>query len=292
MTVSCLGMLFLRYLPRTFALRSVDERTHPRRSGRRGRVLSVASATSLCVAGRGVARGDGAHLVRFYIDVAAQEKELPWRHLHGAAHAVVYSLIREQDPAAAQALHDHGWQASSLRPVGVSPPVFTDAPRKRGSYMLSQNGRIWFGSPVSTLAGFLLASVAGRTELRWGTVTLTVKGVQLEPTGSGDESEVVLDTRSPVLVKRSVDRFLLPEDDGYVEALRQNIRHKADLLGLPGESEVDVLEAGPRRRYEVSGGLRIGATVKLRCAADPRLLIALREWGLGLGNIQGFGWVR
>jgi CRISPR-associated endoribonuclease Cas6 len=141
------------------------------------------------------------------------------------------------------------------------------------------------------LAASLLAGVTSRQELRWGPVVLSIKGTQLEPFAS-QESPAVLATRSPVLVKAGESRYLLPNDTGYVDALLANIRHKADLLGLPGDAELEVLAAGPRRRFDVSGGIRIGATATIRLRADPRLTTALREWGLGMGNIQGFGWVR
>ncbi|HEY0698874.1 MAG TPA: CRISPR-associated endoribonuclease Cas6 [Micromonospora sp.] len=229
--------------------------------------------------------------MRFYADVAGPTGQLPWKYVHGVAHAVVYSVIGDQAPTLAAQLHDSGWQGSSLRPVGISPPVFVGAPKKSGAYMMSPNGRIWFGSPIPAVAASLLAGVASRRELRWGPVTLTVKGAQMEQTVSTDCS-AVLETRSPVLVKAREERYLLPDDDGYVPALLANIRHKADVLGLPGDAGIEVLSAGPRRRYDVSGGIRIGATATVRLDADPRLISALREWGLGLSNIQGFGWVR
>ncbi|WP_320064292.1 CRISPR-associated endoribonuclease Cas6 [Micromonospora sp. RTGN7] len=229
--------------------------------------------------------------MRFYADVSGPTAPLPWKYVHGVAHAVVYGLIADQAPALATHLHDAGWQQSSLKPVGISPPVFSDAPKKRSAYMMSPNGRIWFGSPIPTLAGNLLAGLISRRELRWGPVTLTVKGAQLEPLAA-PESPAVLETRSPIVVKGEEDRYLLPDDAGFVPALLANIRHKADVLGLPGDAELEVLSAGPRRRYEVANGIRIGATAKIRLTADPRLIGALREWGLGLSNIQGFGWVR
>ncbi|MFC8849726.1 MULTISPECIES: CRISPR-associated endoribonuclease Cas6 [unclassified Micromonospora] len=230
--------------------------------------------------------------MRFYVDVAGPDAALPWRYVHGVAHAVVYNVIGEQAPALATQLHDGGWAPpNSPRPVGISPPVFVGARRKPRAYMMSSTGRIWFGSPIPAVAASLLAGITTRRELRWGPVTLTVKGAQLEQTG-GPESSVVLETRSPVLVKAKENRYLLPDDDGYVGALLANIRHKADLLGLPGDAALEVLAAGPRRRFEVSGGIRIGATATVRLDADARLIGALREWGLGLSNIQGFGWVR
>lgn len=229
--------------------------------------------------------------MRFYVDVAGADAELPWKDVHGVAHAVVYRVLGEQASALSAQLHNDGWASTPLRPVGISPPVFTGARRKPHAYMMSPNGRIWFGSPIPALAAALLAGVAGLRALRWGPVTLRVKGVQLVPP-AGPETTTVLETRSPLLVKAKEGRYLMPDDDGFVDALLANIRRKADMLGLPGDAGIEVLASGPRRRFEVSGGIRIGTTAKVRLDADPRLIGALREWGLGLSNIQGFGWVR
>jgi CRISPR-associated endoribonuclease Cas6 len=133
--------------------------------------------------------------------------------------------------------------------------------------------------------------MAGRKELRWGSLGLAVRGVELEVPPDHRSGQAEFATVSPVLVK-SESRYLLPGDALYVDRLTHNVRHKADVLGLPGDAEVEVLDAGPRRGFEVAGAKRIGATVRLRMAAAPALLDALYEWGLGLATVQGFGWVR
>ncbi len=88
--------------------------------------------------------------MRFFADVAGPEAPLPWEYVHGVVYAVVYNVLRTQNPALATQLHNNGWASSSLRPIGVSPPTFSDAPRYPGVYMMSPNGRIWFGSPFPT----------------------------------------------------------------------------------------------------------------------------------------------
>lgn len=94
--------------------------------------------------------------MRFYADGAGPSGELPWKYVHGVAHAVVYSVIGDQAPMLAAELHDSGWQRSGLRPIGISPPVFIGAPKRRSAYMMSPNGRIWFGSPIPALATVFL----------------------------------------------------------------------------------------------------------------------------------------
>jgi len=229
--------------------------------------------------------------VRFRVDVAASKPVLPWRDVHGPARAVVYDLIESQDAAVASELHDLGWQGSSLRPLGVSPPLFSGTQRRAGAYLASSDGVISMGSPVPRIAACLLAALAGQSELRWGSVVLSVKGVQLDSIASHAGGVAVFETVSPVLVKHE-DLFLVPTDAHFQERLTHNLRHKADVLGLPNEVEVEVLDSGPRRRFDMPKGFRIGATARVRVVGAPQLLDALYEWGLGLSTVEGFGWIR
>lgn len=230
-------------------------------------------------------------MARVRVDVSATEAVMDWRNVHGPARAVAYALIGASEPELARQLHDSGWEGTTLRPVGISPPLFVGALPRHGTYTTSRNGSIWLGSPVPQIASALLKGIAGRKELQWGALRLPIRGVELEwpPDHRYGEAEFV--TVSPVLVKKD-SRFLLPCDDGYVDRLTHNLRHKADVLGLPNTLEVEVLNAGPRRVFEVGNAKRVGATVRLRIAAAPSLLDALYEWGLGLNTLQGFGWLQ
>ncbi|WP_233509739.1 CRISPR-associated endoribonuclease Cas6 [Actinomadura craniellae] len=226
------------------------------------------------------------------VDVGAEASHVPWPEVHGAARGVMYGLLGEQDAGLATELHDVGWQGHTLRPLGISPPVFQVAKRPKGVYPASGTGSLWLGSPVPRIAGCLLAALAGRQVIRWGSVHLKVRGMQLEPAPDHAKGEAVFDTVSPVVVRHE-SRYLLPGDAAYVERLTHNLRHKADVLGLPSaEIGVEVLGAGGRRRFEVNDAVRIGARARLRVSADPALLDALYDWGLGLNTNQGFGWVR
>jgi CRISPR-associated endoribonuclease Cas6 len=188
-------------------------------------------------------------------------------------------------------LHDSGWRRSALRPVGISPPLFVGAARQHGVYTTSAKGSFWLGSPVPQIASALLKAVTGRKELRWGGLGMAIHGTELEWSPDHSSGEAYLATVSPVLVKKD-SRFLLPGDAGYAERLTHNLRHKADVLGVPNEVDVEILEAGPRRVFDVAGAKRVGANVRLRITAAPALLDALYEWGLGLNTVQGFGWVQ
>jgi CRISPR-associated endoribonuclease Cas6 len=225
------------------------------------------------------------------LDVSAAESTLDWRDVHGPARAVFYALIESKEPDLARELHDEGWQGSTLRPAGISPPLFAGAARRRGVYTTSGSGSVWLGSPVPRIAAALLRAVSELRELRWGGSRLAVQGADLEWAPDHSAGNAVFQAISPVLVKRE-SRFLLPGDDGFTDRLEHNLRHKADVLGLPSEVNVEVLDAGPRRVFDVAGAKRVGATARLRIIAAPSLLDALYDWGLGLNTIQGFGWVK
>lgn len=229
--------------------------------------------------------------MRFRVDVAASAPSIAWSDVHGPARGVVYDLIKGQDPELATELHERGWQGHSLRPLGISPPLFAGTKNRKGIYTTSANGSLWFGSPVPRIAGCLLAALASRAEIRWGRTTLTVKGVQVDGTPDHSGGQAVFESVSPVIIKHE-SRYLVPDDAHYVERLTHNLRHKADSLDLPNQVEVEVLAAGERRRFDVQKGLRIGATARLQVRAAPPLLDALYDWGLGLNNNQAFGWVR
>ncbi|SDG52540.1 CRISPR-associated endoribonuclease Cas6 [Sinosporangium album] len=229
--------------------------------------------------------------MRFRVDVAAGHARMEWPDVHGPARAVVHDLIRSQDAELAAELHSHGWGGTPPRPLGVSPPVFTGTRRTKGAYMTSDTGSLWLGSPIPQIALCMLAGLAGRHELHWGRVPLRVKGVQLEHGPDHSSGRAEFASVSPVLVKHH-DLYLLPDDPQYGKRLAHNLRHKAEILDLPRDVEVEIVEAGPRRRFEVQGALRIGATVRLRVVAAPALLDACHQGGIGLATNQGFGWLR
>jgi CRISPR-associated endoribonuclease Cas6 len=230
-------------------------------------------------------------MARVRVDVSASEPVMSWPDVHGPARAVVYALIGASEPDLARQLHDAGWQGSTLRPVGISPPLFVGAARRHGTYTTSGTGSVWFGSPVPEIAAAIMKGLAGLNEIRWGGANLTVQGKELEAGPDYRSGHADFVSVSPVLVKKE-SRFLLPEDSAYAERLTHNLRHKADVLGLPNEVSVEVLDSGPRRVFDVAGAKRVGANARLRISAAPRLLGALYEWGVGLNTVQGFGWLQ
>jgi len=173
----------------------------------------------------------------------------------------------------------------------MSAPRFQGGRETPGGYLTSKSGALWFGSPVPDIAGALLKGIAGRRDIRWGAALLGVKGVALEPPPDFSSGEAVLSTMTPVLVKLD-DRYIFPEHPRYAEVLVRNLAHKADVLGLPNQVDVEVLSAGSRRKFLVQRAPRHGCTIKARVSAAPALLDALYDWGLGVYTNQGFGWIR
>lgn len=229
--------------------------------------------------------------MRIKVDVGADVRSLRWEEVHGPARAVAYELLGSQDTELARSLHDVGWEGSPLKPLGLSSPQFWRAPRRRGVYTTSRQGALWFGSPIPRIAGALMAGLATRTEIRWGSATLRIRGIGVDVGPPAADGEVELVSATPVVVKHE-DRYLLPGEAWYVERLQHNLAHKADVLGLPAPRDVRVIEAGPRRRFTVRGTPRLGAVVRVRMTADARFVEALRSWGMGLDTVQGFGWIR
>lgn len=230
-------------------------------------------------------------MARVRVDVAAAEPVMKWADVHGAARANLYKVIGASAPDLATELHDHGWNGGTLRPVAISPPFFTGAPARKGVYTTSRAGSVWFGSPVPKIAAAIMKGISSLQELRWGSVSLKIQGKELEWPGDYDSGQAIFTSRSPILVKQD-SKPLLPGEAGYVDVLTHNLRHKADVLSLPNKVAIEVLDAGPKRTFMVSGARRTGAVATLKVTADPALLAALHECGLGLNTVQGFGWLR
>ena len=229
--------------------------------------------------------------MRVRVDVEADASSMRWEDVHGPARGVVYGLLRCENAALAETLHNEGWNGHPLKPLGLTSPQFRGAPRKKGVYTTSADGSVWFGSPVPEIATVLISGLASRRELVWGAVRLRVKGVAVETDAPAVDGPVELETATPMVIKHE-NRHLLPGEAHYVERLQHNLAHKADVLGLRAPEELRVLEAGPRRRFTVRAAPRVGAQVRVFMEAEARFVAALRSWGMGLETVQGFGWIR
>lgn len=232
--------------------------------------------------------------MRFRVDVTAPSGTLAWQDVLGPCRGWFYGLLAEQVPALGAALHERGFGRAGMRPLGCSGPVFPRQRPSRGSFAVGGAGSIWLASPVQEIAASLAAALVERSEVRWGETRWPVRGVALEPAPDFSAGVVEWTTTTPVVLKGGGrdNKFLLPDDTEYEARLAANLRRKAEALGLPAEAAVEVVKAGPRRLFRVDGSAWVGATLVARVEAPPDTLSAVWSWGLGMGNIMGFGWVR
>jgi CRISPR-associated endoribonuclease Cas6 len=232
--------------------------------------------------------------MRFRVDVTAPSGTLVWQDVLGPCRGWLYGLLAEQAPALGAALHERGFGAAGMRPLGCSGPVFARQRPSKGSYAVGGAGSIWVASPVREIGGSLAPALVALSEVHWGGARWTVRGVALEPTPDFSTGVVEWATTTPVVLKGGGrdNKFLLPDDTEYEARLAANLRRKAEALGVPAEAAVEVVKAGPRRLFRVDGSAWVGATLVARVEAPPDTLSAAWNWGLGMGNIMGFGWVR
>jgi CRISPR-associated endoribonuclease Cas6 len=86
--------------------------------------------------------------------------------------------------------------------------------------------------------------------------------------------------------------WVLPGEPEYPVYLENNLRRKAETLGLAPEVTLEQLTwVGPKRSFSVGDGKKPGAPVEAELSGSPEVLAAIRDWGLGQANSAGFGWV-
>jgi CRISPR-associated endoribonuclease Cas6 len=119
---------------------------------------------------------------------------------------------------------------------------------------------------------------------------------------AADEGAARLRTRTPVVMKGSGrddsgqrttrQAWVLPTEPEFHHYFEQNLRRKAETLGLAPEVALEQISwVGPKRSFADGDGLKPGAAVEAVLRGDPVVLNAIRDWGLGQANAAGFGWV-
>jgi CRISPR-associated endoribonuclease Cas6 len=233
--------------------------------------------------------------LRFRIDVTSADGStmLDWNEVYTPARGLLYQIIGEQDPQMAAELHEHGWAGSRIRPLGCAPPSFVRPGRSDAGYRVGRTGSLRLGSPVPQIAGVLLAAMAGRRSIRWGSLELAVQGISPELAPDHSSGVAEFQSSTPILIAKD-SRYLLPDaqQQDFTDGLTANLRHRADVLGLPNDVDVEVLSAGGKRSFRVDGRLRVGATARLRVQAAPLLLDACYDGGIGLLTTEGWGWLK
>jgi CRISPR-associated endoribonuclease Cas6 len=240
--------------------------------------------------------------VRLRMEISTGVREIPWDCVLKPGRAVCYGLLASGAPELGRLLHEKGWGPYGMVPFGYSGPVFPAAPRRRGVYAAEGRGVLELGSPLPEVVMGWSAALAGCELIDWGGVALRVHGVALvEPAGTS-APRTRFRALTPVVMKGSGrddsgaratrQAWVLPGEPEYPVYLENNLRRKAETLGLAPEVTLEqVTWVGPKRSFAVGGGKKVGAPVEAELSGSAGVLVAIRDWGLGQANSAGFGWV-
>jgi CRISPR-associated endoribonuclease Cas6 len=240
--------------------------------------------------------------MRLRVDVVTAAAEVPWPSVLAPGRGIAYDLLAHTAPELGRQIHTTGWGAHRMVPFGHGAPVFPAAPRRRGAYAAGGSGAIEFGSPLLAVVEAWALGLRQRELLDWGGVAMRITGVRpVEPPGFSS-GHARLRTETPVVMKGSGrdgqgnrstrQAWLLPTEPEFPAYLQQNLRRKAETLGLSPEVKLDAITwVGPKRSFVVGEGAKPGAAVEVDVSGEPVTLQALWSWGLGQANSAGFGWV-
>jgi CRISPR-associated endoribonuclease Cas6 len=239
--------------------------------------------------------------MRLRVAVSTLAREIPWESVLKPGRSFAYELLAKGAPELGARLHEKGWGPYGMVPFGYSAPVFPSAPRQRGKYAVGGTGWLELGSPVPEVIQGWALGLAGTQVIDWGGAALRVHGVSVVD-GPVRARTVRLRASTPVVMKGSgrdavgtrVTRqaWVLPGDEEFGAYFAQNLRRKAETLGLDPEVELDrVTWVGPKRSFAVKDGHKPGAAVEVELSGSGEVLAAVRDWGLGQANSAGFGWV-
>jgi CRISPR-associated endoribonuclease Cas6 len=215
---------------------------------------------------------------------------------------LAYDLLARTVPELATRLHDNGWGPHGMVPIGHSAPVFPAASRRRGVYAAGGRGIVEFGSPLVEVVEAWAWALREREVLDWGGVALRLAGVAIVHPPDFASGTARMRTATPVVMKGSGrdaqgarttrQAWLLPLEPEFPAYFEQNLRRKAQTLGLAPEIQLEAITwVGPKRSFAVSGGAKPGAPVEAELSGEPEALRAIWSWGLGQANAAGFGWV-
>ena len=240
--------------------------------------------------------------MRLLVSLGTTATRLPWDEVQRPGRPLLYDLLRVGAPLLGDKLHAEGIGPHGMVPFGHSAPVFPSAARRRGEYAIGGSGLLEFGSPMPTVVEAFAKGMVGRPLIDWGGVALRVRGVSLVEPPEFASGRAVFQTVTPVVMKGSGkdsegvrttrQAWLLPQDVEFPAYFAQNLRRKAETLGLGDDLHLNsIIAVGPKRSFAVKGGKKVGATMQVELGGDPAILRALWAWGLGQGNAAGFGWV-
>jgi len=233
--------------------------------------------------------------MRLRLEVTTAAREVPWASVLAPGRAIAYELLAGTAPGLGAGLHEAGWGPYGMVPIGHGAPVFPGARPTRGIYAAGGPGVVEFGSPLPEVVEAWARALRGRELLDWGGVAL-----RLAPAFAAGIAR--MRSQTPVVLKGSGrdddgvrttrQAWLLPHEPEYPAYFAQNLRRKAETLGLPPDVELEAITwVGARRSFAVGDGAKPGAPVEVDLRGDPVTLQAIWGWGLGQANPAGFGWV-
>lgn len=240
--------------------------------------------------------------MRLRLEIGTAASELPWASVLAPGRGLAYHLLAQAVPELGDRLHDAGWGPYGMVPIGHGAPVFPAASRRRGVYAAGGPGIVEFGSPLPEVVEAWARALHGRDVLDWGGVALRLNGVTVVEPPEFASGQARMRSQTPVVMKGSGrdengsrttrQAWLLPLESEFPSYLAQNLRRKAETVGLAPDIHLDAVTwVGPRRSFAVSRGNKPGAPVEVDLHGDPEALRAVWAWGLGQANAAGFGWV-
>jgi CRISPR-associated endoribonuclease Cas6 len=240
--------------------------------------------------------------MRLRLTIMTSAAELPWRSVLAPGRGIAYDLLSRTKPELGRRLHNAGRGPYGLVPIGYSAPTFPVAKRQRGMYAAGGNGVVEFGSPLPEVVEAWAQAMRGVSVLDWGGVALRVKSVSILEPPEFASGQARMRSQTPVVMKgsgrdvtgvrRTRQAWLLPLEPEFPLYFAQNLRRKAETVGLAPDVHLDAITwVGAKRSFAVSCGAKPGAPVEVDLHGDPEVLRAIWSWGLGQANAAGFGWV-
>jgi CRISPR-associated endoribonuclease Cas6 len=187
-------------------------------------------------------------------------------------------------------------------PFGHGAPTFPGAARKRGAYAIGGRGVIEFGSPIPEVVEGWAQELRRQELIDWGGAAFRLTRMTAVDPPDFSSGTARMRTSTPVVMKASGrddqgtrttrQAWVLPAEPEFPAYFEQNLRRKAESLGLSAEVSLESITwVGPKRSFVVGGGAKPGAAMEVDLRGEPETLRAIWSWGLGQANAAGFGWV-
>lgn len=241
--------------------------------------------------------------MKLQLKVRTSAKRLPWRHVQPPGRGLFFSALSRTAPVLGKMLHDAGFGAHRMKPVGYGWPVFPGAKRIPDFLAIGGRGVVEFGSPVPEIMDALARDLMQRDVIDWGGATFHIEDLSVLTPPPFATGRARLRTTTPVIMKgsgkddsgvrRTREAWLMPGDNPeWRRYFQGNLRRKAETLGLdPQVSLEQVLWIGPKFSVHDVRGIKPGANVEVEVTGAPETLRALWSWGLGQSNSGGYGWI-